>query len=596
MANTSIDLVGLDFNSLKSNLTTFLKNNTQFKDVNYEGSNINVLLDILAYNTYLNAFYTNMVASEMFLDSAQLRDSVVSHAKELDYSPRSFTSSRAQILLDITPANSVPSIVMPRFTSFTSRVGSNTYSFSTNETFVITANNITGKYLLTTDIYEGIVVTDTFVVNYANTTQRFVLSNPTVDTNSLNVTVYEDNGINNLTYVKAIDLNLVKSTSKSFFIQAAENQQYEIFFGDNIFGRRPKDGSIVSVKYRASSGELPNGASVFVIDGPVDGHSNISISTVSSATGGAVVESIESIKYNAPRAFQTQNRAVTVNDYKVLLQSNYPEISSINVYGGENLTPPQSGKVFIAVDTTNGDGASQYNKDTYLSFLKSRCPLTITPVFVDPNFLNARIVTDVQYNSGITTKTLADIKTLVQSAISNYNTNNLDGFDVTLYHSLLVKAINEADPSIISNSTKVYALLRYAPSLTQTNTFEINFGNRLLLDDTSRVSVSEAHYGFTLSTTSFVSEGVQCVIVDDSLGNVFLAAVGTPYITVLRKIGTINYLTGIINIADLNVSSFFGTGIEFLVKTIDQNIKSIENSLLSILPGDVVVNVTGIKV
>lgn len=383
MANTSIDLVGLDFTTIKSNLKTYLKNNSAFKDVDFEGSNINVLIDLLSYNTYLNSFYTNMVASEMFLDSAQLRDSVVSHAKSLNYTPRSFVSSKADIQLNITPSTTVSNIVVPKGTSFTSRVGSNTYTFSTDSNLILNSS-VGGTFSANVELYEGFYVTDTFVFNYSNTSQRFILSNPTIDTTSLSVTVIEDNGDSTLSFSKAENLVGITSTSKTYFLQAAENQQYEIVFGNNVFGRKPKDGSVVIAEYRNCSGELSNGASLFRNDGNIDGHSNVSIVTINNSSGGSVSEDIESIRFNASRNFQIQSRAVTSTDYESILKSNFPEIESISAYGGEELIPPKFGKVYIAVDIQNADGVPLNRIRAYSQFLKDKTPLSIDTVFITP--------------------------------------------------------------------------------------------------------------------------------------------------------------------------------------------------------------------
>ena len=267
-SSTNINLIGLDFETLKSNLKNYLKNNSSFKDYNFEGSNMSVLIDLLSYNTYLNSFYTNMVASEMFLDSAQLRDSIVSHAKELNYLPRSYTSARATVDIAITPSQSVSSVLIPRGTSFTSRVGSSIFSFVTNENIVINTPDDDATYRAKDVLlYEGSYVTDTFVFSAEQTNQRFVLSNPTIDISSISVTVVEDSGSSILSYSKASSLFGVTNKSTIYFIQPAENQQYEIVFGDDIFGRKPKNNSALVVQYRISSGELPNGASTFVADG-----------------------------------------------------------------------------------------------------------------------------------------------------------------------------------------------------------------------------------------------------------------------------------------------------------------------------------------
>jgi len=594
MANTNIDLVGLDFSSLKNNLKSFLKNNTQFKDIDYDGANINVLLDVLAYNTYLNGFYTNMVASEMFLDSAQLRDSVISHAKELNYVPRSFNSAKAQITVDITPSSSVSSVVVPQYTSFTSRVGSNTYTFSTADAQVITTSN-NGVFSMTVDVYEGLPTTETFVVNSANTKQRFVISNPTIDISSLNVTVYEDGGQTIIPYTVAENISGVTNTSAVYFVQGAENQQYEIIFGDNIFGRTPKDGSTAVIKYRATSGELSNGATVFVVDGPIDGHTNIVTTTKVSASGGAVSETIESVRYNAPRAFQAQDRAVTVNDYETLLTNKFSDIQSISVYGGEDQDPPQFGKVYISVDLFNAFGAPESRKNEFKSYIKDKTPLTIGVVFVNPVFMYVKVKSNVSYDINTTTKTTSDISTLVQGAISTYSITQLENFKKTLYYSALTKAIDAADTSIIGNDTTIDIAVRVVPQTNIEYGFVIETYNQLATEVGPRINVAETHYGHTLISTTFTYKGVQCLLVDDTLGNVYIAAQNGTYITPLLKVGTLDYTTGKLYIQHFNISNFDGNYIELYFTPKSKNIQGFKNVILAIDPANVTVSVTGVK-
>ena len=289
------------------------------------------------------------------------------------------------------------------------------------------------------------------------------MSNPTVDTSSLDVVVYEDGGQTALTYTFASQLYNLTSDSRIFFVQAAQNQQYEILFGDDVFGRRPKDGSTVVVRYRACSGELPNGARVFKEDGPIDGHTNVAITTVTSASGGAVSETTESIRYNAPRSFQSQNRAVTASDYETLLKSQFSDIQAISVYGGEEASPPQYGKVFVSVDVANADGAPELRKQAYLNYIKDKTPLSTQVVFVDPTFLYVEVVSTVYFNTNITNKTTSDIETSAKAAISSFNQTNLSDFKTTLHYSNLVKAIDAADPSVVSNDTELTLIKRVVP-------------------------------------------------------------------------------------------------------------------------------------
>ena len=595
MANTTIDLVGLDFNSLKNNLKSFLKNNTQFKDLDYEGSNINVLLDVLAYNTYLNAFYTNMVASEMFLDTAQLRDSVVSHAKELNYAPRSFASAQAQITVAITPTSNVTSIVIPQYTSFTTRVGSNTYTFSTSDTQLITnANN--GVHSISLTVYEGLVTGETFVVGSANSQQRFVLSNPTIDTSSLIVNVYEDGGQNILTYLKQDKILDVTDTSLVYFVQGAENQQYELVFGDNIFGRRPKDGSTIVVKYRVSSGELPNGATTFVSDSAIEGHTNITVTATTIASGGAVSESIESIRYNAPRNFQSQERAVTSHDYETLLLSKFTDIQAISVYGGEEIDPPQFGKVFISVDLFNTDGASESRKTIFKQYISDRSPLTIDPVFVDPTFMYIKVTSNVYYNVNNTTKSSSDILTAVQAAISTYSLAELENFKTTMHYSGLVKNIDQSDPSIISNDTTAVIALKFIPITNTVNNIALDSYNVIQSRQGVVQSATDVHYGENLTSSAFIYLNARCMLVDDMLGNIYIAALRTDVIEVVQKTGTINYASGRVQLINFNVSSFDGNSIEIYLVPKSKNISGVRNIRTEINPIDVTVNVIGVLV
>lgn len=594
MANTSIDLVGLDFNSIKTNLKTYLKNNTSFKDVNFEGSNIGVLIDLLAYNTYLNSFYTNMVASEMFIDTASLRDSVVSHAKSLNYTPRSFVSASANVTITISPSSSTNNVVMPKGTTFTSRVGSNTFTFSTNESLVLSNPN-NNVFTSNITIYEGSYITDSFVMNYSNTSQRFVLSNPTIDTGSLSVIVIEDNGDANVSYTKTTSLVGMTSVSNNYFIEAAENQQYELRFGDGVFGRKPKDGAVIVAEYRTSSGELPNGSSIFVNDGSIDSHSNVSITTTANASGGAINETIESIRYNAPRAFQTQNRAVTASDYETILKANFSDIQSISAYGGETLVPPQFGKVFISVDVINADGTPQNRIETFSSFIGDKTPLSIDVVFVDPDFLYAEVVSEVKYNVNLTSKSTNDIKSLILSKISNYNLNNLNGFKKTLFYSKLVKDIDDTDSSIVSNNTNIRAIKKYTPTLNTNQSFQIDFGFRLEKETGVDLRTEEIHYGHTIQTSVFILNGYRSIIIDDTIGSLYVAKLSANVIDLERLIGTIDYHNGILIINNLNVSGFEGSAIKFYAVPKEKDISSFKNVILSIADEDIKVTVSPVK-
>ena len=594
MANTNIELVGLDFQSIKSNLKNYLKNNTAFKDVDFEGSNISVLIDLLSYNTYLNSFYMNMVTSEMFIDSAQLRDSVISHAKSLNYLPRSFVSSKADISVSITPSSIQSSVVIPKGTTFTSRVGSNTYTFSTDTNLVLNQSN-NNVFTSNLSIYEGSYITDTFVMNYSNNSQRFILSNPTIDTTSLSLTVIEDNGDLSSEYVKSDTLLGIGSTSNVFFLEATENQQYELKFGDGIFGKKPKDGSVIISQYRFSSGELPNGASRFINDGSIDGHSNVIISTINNASGGAINESIESIKFNAPRNFQNQSRAVTTSDYENLLKSKFPEIENISAYGGETLVPPQFGKVFISVDIVNADGTPENRKKTYYDYIKDKSPLSIEPVFIDPVFMYVGIDSIIKYNINSTTKLSNDIRTLVLAKISSFNLNNLNGFNKTLYFSKLLKEIDSADNSIISNDTTLKAIKKIIPS-SSSSSYDINFGFPFEQETGVTLNVDEFHYGHTIQSSAFTFNNQRCIIFDDTRGGLFIGKVTANVVEIKQSIGSVDYENGIVYIQSFSVSDFEGSGLKIYARSRSKDFYSNKNTILEILDEDISVNILPVKV
>lgn len=593
--NTSIEIVNLDFPTLKGSLKKYLQAQDQFKDYDFDGSNINVLLDVLTYNTYINSFYLNMAASEMFLDSAQLRESVASHAKELNYIPRSFKSAKATVNITVTPSSNVDSVTILKGTSFTSRVGSNTYSFVTDENISVTSTN--GVFVASAvDIFEGTLVNEVFTYSSSNTTGQMVISNPTVDTDSIDVYVYEDNGANVLTYTKGTSFLGLNANSQSFFVQAARNDKYEIIFGNGTQGRSPKDGSTVVVSYRSCNGELPNGATLFAADSTIDGHSNVSVVTVYSAEGGSIHEDINSIKKNAPRFFQTQERAVTPNDYKTLLQTKYPEIQSISVYGGEDADPPQYGRVFICVDLADSDGVPAYKKQIYKDYVKELSPLSIEAVFVDPEFVYVEVLCNIKYNLNTTTLSENSLSTLIVNKILSYNENNLDNFDVSLRYSKLVKDIDDADPSIVSNQTTVTPYKQITPIVNANNTYVLNFYNALYNPYVEQsLAAHRSQDSHTVYSTTFTFENQTCRLEDDNNGSIDIVAISEGTHTRIKSIGTVDYATGKVSISDFKPSAYT-TNIKVYVKPESTDIDGEKNNILKIKSTDIAVNLSGVRV
>jgi hypothetical protein len=588
MANTnpSVVLTQLDFDSYKNSLKTFLNSQSQFADWNFDGSNLSVLMDLLSYNTYMNAFYTNMAASEMFLDTAQLRDSVVLRAKELNYCPRSFKSSQAVVNLAITSNATI--LTIPAGTTFTGKSGSNNYTFSTQENIVISSSNNGVFYANAVTLYEGTTVTDTFVVQPASNTdtQFFTLSNPTVDTSTLTVVSVENNGSTVIPYLQSTTLLDLNSNSAVYFLQGADNSLFQVIFGDNVVGRRPADNAVVITTYLATSGQLPNGISIFTPNGTIGGSSQIQVTTVSAAQGGDIAESISSIKYNAPRYYATQERCVTWADYQTLMTLTFPEIEAISVYGGETVTPPQYGQVFIALKLYNFDAIPQSKIIEYQQFLNTRAPLTITPQFINPDYTYASVTTTVDYNVNETPLQPADINAFVTSAIQNYNTENLDDFATTLYYSRLVEAIDGAHSSIIANETDYTIMKKLIPNTALNQNYSVNFNVPLYANYPPEPGVHPATQTHTLSSSQFVYNGQLVLLEDDGQGNVRIVqsqADGNHH--TLLNIGTINYSTGVVNLISFQPQSYIGDSIRIYCVPANKNNSVTQNQIFEI-PND----------
>lgn len=588
MANSSINLVDLDFNALKESLKTYLSSQAKFRDYDFEGSNINVLLDVLSYNTYLNSFYLNMVASEMFLDTAQLRDSVVSHAKELNYLPRSFRSAYANVNVSITPSVSTSTVLLPARTSFTARIGSNNYNFVTKESVAITSSNNGTFYANNLIVYEGGYVTDTFVKNDAIDSQRFVLTNPNVDTTSIEIGVIENSGANVYTYVQAFSLFGATGNSQIFFVQPAENNKYEVVFGNDVYGRNVRNGAIIDISYRSCNGELPNGADTFVNNSSIDGHSNVSVSVNVGAISGAVSETDASIKFNAPKSFQTQERAITESDYEALLLREFPEIVALSVYGGEKIDPPQYGKVIIAIDTSDTDGVPDIKKQVYKRYLSDKTPLGFSVEIINPSFVYLLIDSNIYYDYNSTTISENEISTKARVAIDNYSTTYLNNFNSELKFSKFLTQIDDCDTSILNNDTTIRPYIKLVPSIGSNSSFSFTFDTEVL--NTTPTTISHpitADRG--IYSTSFVSDGLSCQLEDDGNGGIRVVKVTTTEHIELKKVGTVDYATGVVVISNLNVSSYDGDGIKFIIKPVRQDYGVTLDRILVINPADVTV-------
>jgi hypothetical protein len=595
-ANSSIALTQLDFDSFKTSLKTYLTEQSEFQDYDFEGSNLSVLLDVLAYNTYQNAFYMNMVSNEMFLDSAKLRDSVISHAKELNYLPRSFTSAKADIRLTVTPTDpNKNSIVVPKGTAFISRVDDYSFTFTTTQNLVIT-NKINGSFVSDTiTLYEGNYLSDTYAINYANPLV-FKINNKNVDISSIAVTIIEDNGSVNIEYSRATSLFGYDENSTVFFLQPGIGDIYEVVFGDGVVGRKPKNNAIVIIEYRTSNGELPNGAFRFINSGRIDNEANVAITTLKAAADGAVAEDLNSIKFNAPRAFTTQERAVTAEDYENLLKANYPEINAVAAYGGEDANPPQYGRIFVSVDLTDVDGLPKIKEDEYKRFLKTRSSVAMEPLFITPDYVYIKVDSIIRYNINRTGLNPEDIRTYAIDSILNYASTNLNKFSKTFRYSKFIQAIDATDSSIVSNQTSINLIKYITPELNKSLNLTIDFKSPLtqeipLLGDEH--PIIDIH---GISSSQFTYNGItNCILEDNGDGEVrIVTPVGATHKT-LKRIGTVDYDTGIVRITDLVVQNFVGTSLKIYAEPRFSDITAIQNVVLNIIEPDINITIEQIR-
>lgn len=599
MANNSINLVDLDFNSLKTSLISYLKNQDQFKDYDFEGSNLNVLIDLLSYNSFKNTFFLNMVAAEAFLDSAQMENSIISHAKELNYTPRSRRSAKATIQATFQATGTNQPYTIPKGSSFTSIVKNDLYTFTTAETISVSSANTT--FTFTTDVYEGSYFQDSYLYNDQIEFPKFRITNKDVDTSSLTVVVYEDNSEIGVNYKLASTLLDLKETSKVFFLQASQNGYYEIVFGDGVLGQKPKNNSIILLDYRVSKGKLPNGARSFTFNfdptftpNDYEGESDVTVLTI--AQNGEERESIESVRFYAPRHFQVQERAVTTSDYEILLKTEFPEINNISVYGGEDLTPPQFGKVFVAVDIFNVQGLPESKKNEFYNFLKRRSPLSIDPVFVEPDYLYYKINCHVRYNLNSTLLSKERIKTLVTNTIIDYNNINLDDFNVTLRYSKLISSIDNSDPSIVSNVTDIQIYKKVPVLLGTPQNIVINFNLPLRNDVPELASKHPASDVHTIKSSVFTYNGEKVILEDNGEGVVAISKFDNLFNIRLFNIGTIDYNKGIIRLNNFTIDNYEGLDFKIYAYTADKDISSTTNTVLTLEPSELNITTETVRV
>jgi hypothetical protein len=566
---SQLNVTELDFATIKENLKTFMQSQEEFQDYNFDGAGLTILLDILAYNTHYNATLAHLQANEMFIDSAVKRNSVTSIAKTLGYTPTSRRSARANITLQIRPASSFTntSLTITRDTPFTARTAKNTYTFFPREDYVsglvVLETGQTG-FSFPMELIEGKRVTNTFIVDQSNKSGPFVLPNGNIDTTTIRVRVQQSNAVTSITTWNFYDdIVEVDGTTRAFFIEEGPSGLYEIRFGDNIVGQQLQVGNIVSIDYIVSSGTAANSIPNFSASRTftASGESKV-VYLSSAATGGSEKESVDSIRYNAPKFNSTKNRVVTSDDYETLIRSRFGNINSIAVWGGEENNPPIYGKVFISIQPLPGSIVSQADKDIIArDIIRPRSVVSIQPEFVDPIETYIGLNISVNYNKTITSLTSSRIESEVRTVVQNFFTNNVNKLQKNFYYSKLLSAVAGTTQSIFSASIQVLMHKRITIFTGVPEDYVIRFNTPLEIE--------------TLRTTTFTTTiGTQEYDVyitdqhDITVGDIGTLVVkrASDDVIVLSNVGTVDYTTGVVNITDLLIDSGSGTELRIYVE------------------------------
>ena len=592
MASNKLVVADFDFDIVKSNLKSFLQDQPEFSDYNFEGSGFAVLLDTLAYNTHYLGFNANMLANEMYLDSADIRKNIVSLAKMLGYTPTSAKSPVANVDILLNNASGA-TVSMAKGTAFTSKVNDINYQFVTNEDIIMTPQDGVYKFS-NVDIYEGTLVTYRYTVDSTDVDQKFIIPNVNADTSTLKVTIQNSNSdTTQTTYTLASGLKGLTNTSKAYFLQETDNSKFEIYFGDGVIGNKLSDGNIVILEYVVSNKEEANGASSFALSGSIGGFTNATITTNSVAQGGSEPETKESIRFNAPLQYTAQDRAVTTTDYETLVKSIYPNVQSISAWGGEDDETPVYGVVKIAVKAKSGSTLTNTTKNSIITSLKPYNVASVRPEIVDPEVTSLVLVVNAKFNKQATAKTSDTLKSEITNTLSNYTTNTLSSFDGIFRYSKVTGLIDDVDNSILSNITTVKMRKPFTPTLSSSTKYNVYFRNAIYNPHSGHQSV--------ITSTGFKVAGNnnEMFFDDDGAGNLRVYYLVSGIKTYHNSTqGTIDYSTGQITINSLNVASISNirgsasSVIEITAVPSSNDIVPVRDQILEIDVSNSIVNVT----
>ena len=547
-----LNVTEMDFDQIKSNLKTFLQSQTQLADYDYEGSAISTIIDVLAYNTFYNAFNANLNINEIFLDTAQVRNNVVSHAKSLGYVPRSTTSAFATINVVVNnPAGSPSSLAMPRGTTFQTKIDNKTYNYVNLEAQTI--QPINGIYTFSNlQINQGTIRSQEYIVDDTDTSQKYEIPDTGVDTATLIVKV-KTNAASAAFEVFTLVTNIVDvdQNTNAYFLQEGMDGKYEIYFGDNVFGKKLAAGNIVSLEYLITDGNAANNATTFTLTGNVSGNTNTTVTLASAAGGGAVREATDSIKFNAPLSFLAQNRVVTADDYKAIVKNNYTNAETVSVWGGEEQAVPEYGKVFLSIKPGNTETLTEVQK-TFIkdSILKTKNLVSITPEIVDPDYTYIKLEVFFKYDPNLTSLTAGELKDQVIATITNYNNTNLKKFDGVFRASQVTTLVDATNPSILNTIQRVFVQKRLTPVVGTAQKYTLEFSSPFSSNIATGASVIDSSE-FVMNSFNHRMQDIPTT--DPNIRTVQLYRISNNQkIITTVDAGTVNIKTGTVTLTNFN--------------------------------------------
>jgi len=591
---TNLKIDGVNFQQIRENFKNFLKNQDQFKDYNFDASGISTLLDILSFNTYYNSFYVNMIATETNLATAQRRNSIINLASSLNYTPKSKTSAKITGTIVLTVTGSPSSITLPRYSTFSAVNEGVTYTFVTNEPLTFTS--ATNYTLNNVQLIQGRNVQERYTVNLNDGTQRFLINNANVDTETLLVRVQTSTTIGTLrVFEKALNFVEIKSDTLAYFLREVEDEKYEIEFGDDVIGLALDNDNIVIIDYLVTEGADANQIRELTFTSTVASVTDATFTANDVALGGEDRESLERVKFAAPKFYAAQNRAVTVEDYRAILLSA-PNVGSVAVWGGEDNDPPAYGKVFIAIKPSEGETLTSTEKDSIVrTILKNKKILTIQNEIVDPEFIFVTVFADVKYDPEQTIAAEASVKSKVLDTIKNYNDTDINQFSKYLRYSKLSRLIDTCERSILSCNLTLNMYKELDVQLGQSARYEISFSNRINSATLGRPTSQAYASGFQITSTAFSYGGFNNCFLEDNNGIIrIFRRVEQAVFGVSQNIGTIDYTTGKIILTDFNPTAIAAGGVtlKIFATPASTDILPLRGQIVSIRDEDITVNLT----